>query len=205
MARNIHRNWQSQLSKIASSLTFYSSATKCRLLGPHVGPIGWAKNLTGPVVRLHAHPMDWLEAGCTGVCHIEPISRKALERPSHGQTGSNATTSIPRLEAWDRGFGGEDDELKAFEIDDSPYTIRSYFEEQIKWRTSRMEAEARCAFLSLISGRADIMKHSLKDVFGRTDQNLLKRRDRRSLLKPQGSRRKRIANEDRVCWSYGPS
>jgi hypothetical protein len=23
--------------------------------------------------------MDWIEAGCTGVCHIEPISRKALK------------------------------------------------------------------------------------------------------------------------------
>jgi hypothetical protein len=36
------------------------------------------ENLTLPVVRLHAHPMNWLESGCTGVCHIEPISRKAL-------------------------------------------------------------------------------------------------------------------------------
>src|ERR1700737_3750048 len=37
------------------------------------------ENLTLPVVRLHPHPMDWLEAGCTGACHIEPTSRKALK------------------------------------------------------------------------------------------------------------------------------
>jgi hypothetical protein len=39
----------------------------------------WLGSVVGPAVRLHAHPMDWIAAGCTGVCHIEPISRKALK------------------------------------------------------------------------------------------------------------------------------
>jgi len=37
------------------------------------------ENIAAQSVRLHAHPMDWLEAGCTGACHIALISRKALK------------------------------------------------------------------------------------------------------------------------------
>lgn len=37
------------------------------------------ENLTHDVVRLHAHPLDWLQAGCAGVCHVAPINRQALK------------------------------------------------------------------------------------------------------------------------------
>jgi hypothetical protein len=44
------------------------------------------ESLTNAPVRLHPHPMDWLEAGCTGVCHIEATSRKALKDLSRATT-----------------------------------------------------------------------------------------------------------------------
>jgi hypothetical protein len=92
--------------------------------------LGW-EYLALPVVRLHAHPMDWLEAGCTGVCHIEPISRKALKDLRVAER-IECNCIHTALEAWDWGFGGEDDELKRFEIDDSPFNIRSYFEDEVR-------------------------------------------------------------------------
>jgi hypothetical protein len=99
------------------------------------------ENLFLPVVRLHAHPMDWLEAGCTGVCHIEPISRKAL-KDLHSATTIECNDIHTALEAWDWGFGGEDDELARFAIDDSPAGIRSYFEQEAKWRTALVESKS---------------------------------------------------------------
>jgi hypothetical protein len=93
------------------------------------------ENLTMPVVRLHAHPMDFLEAGCTGACHIEPISRKALKELSQATT-IECNDIHTALEAWSWAFGGEDDELARFAIDDSPFAIRSYFEDEVRWRTA---------------------------------------------------------------------
>jgi hypothetical protein len=95
------------------------------------------ENLALPVVRLHAHPMDWLEAGCTGVCHIEPISRKALKELRGAET-IECSCIYTALEAWDWGFDADDDELKRFEIDDSPFNIRCYFEDEFRFRTGRM-------------------------------------------------------------------
>jgi hypothetical protein len=95
------------------------------------------ENLTLPVVRLHAHPMDWLEAGCTGVCHLEPISHKALKDLSQAAT-IECSDIYTALEAWDWGFGGEDAELSRFSIDDSPLAIRRYFEEEVLWRTANL-------------------------------------------------------------------
>ena len=92
----------------------------------------WLGQLT-TTVRLHAHPMDWLEAGCTGVCHIEPISRKAL-KDLRAAERIECNCIHTALEAWDWGFGGEDDELKRFEIDDSPFNIRCYFEDEVRWQ-----------------------------------------------------------------------
>jgi hypothetical protein len=99
------------------------------------------ENLALPVVRLHAHPMDWLESGCTGVCHIEPISRKALK-----DLRSVATIECndihTALEAWDWAFDADREcfdapkELARFVIDDSAVSIRSYFEAEVKWRTA---------------------------------------------------------------------
>jgi hypothetical protein len=105
----------------------YTRAT-CR--APWLG----RENLTLPVIRLHAHPMDWL-VDCTGVCHIEPVSRKALK-----DLRSVATIECndihTALEAWGWAFGGDDNELSRFLIDDTPFAIRRYFEDEVKWRTA---------------------------------------------------------------------
>ena len=89
----------------------------------------WLGRVAGPVVRLHAHPMDWLAAGCTGVCHIAETSRKALK-----DLRSVATIECndihTALEAWSWGFGADDDELARFSIDDTPGNIRTHFEDQ---------------------------------------------------------------------------
>jgi hypothetical protein len=95
------------------------------------------KNLTLPIVRLHAHPMDWLESGCTGVCHIEPISRKALAELTDATT-IECNDVYTALEAWDWAFGGDPQELERFDIDDTPYSIRCYFEDEVKWRKAHL-------------------------------------------------------------------
>ena len=55
---------------ITDQMSFARVTSRAKWLG--------RENLAALVVRLHAHPMDWLESG-TGVCHIEPCSRKALK------------------------------------------------------------------------------------------------------------------------------
>ena len=92
-----------------------------------------------PVVRLHAHPMDWIESGCTGVCHIEPICRKALKE-LHAAKTIQCNDIGTALEAWDWGFGG--DELSRFSIDDTPFSIRSYFEAEAKWQVAVAESRS---------------------------------------------------------------
>jgi hypothetical protein len=98
------------------------------------------ENLALPVARLHAHPMDWLESGCTGVCHIEPMSRKALKELSQATT-IECNCIYTALEAWSWAFGGEDHELARFSIDDSPLAIRRYFEDEVRWRTAYLTRE----------------------------------------------------------------
>jgi hypothetical protein len=101
------------------------------------------ENLALPVVRLHAHPMDWLESGCTGACHIEPISRKAF-RDLRNATTIECNDIYTALEAWDWGFDADrtcvdaPEQMARFMIDDTPGNIRSYFEEQIKWQTRHL-------------------------------------------------------------------
>jgi hypothetical protein len=84
-------------------------------------------------VRLHRTPVDWLESGCRGVVHVEPISRRALRdlRLADEIRCSNIHTA---LEAWSWGFGDDDDELGRFVIDDSPENIRSYFAQIAKFQ-----------------------------------------------------------------------
>jgi hypothetical protein len=78
-------------------------------------------------IRLHRDPLDWLAAGCEGVCHIEPVSRKALTELAAATT--ILCNDLPTaLEAWEWGFGGAPDDLSRFEIDDEPESIRAYFE-----------------------------------------------------------------------------
>jgi hypothetical protein len=114
---------------ISDEMSFARATCRAHWLG--------RENLTLPVVRLHAHPMDWLEAGCIGVCHIEPISRRALKDLRNVAT-IECNDIYTALEAWDWGFSGDEDELHRFVIDDSPGNIRSYFEEQIKWQTRHL-------------------------------------------------------------------
>jgi hypothetical protein len=95
------------------------------------------ENLTLPVVRLHAHPMDWLEAGCTGVCHIEPISRKAF-RDLRNATTIECNDIFTALEAWDWGFDADracvdaPEQMARFIIDDTPFNIRNYFQNEAR-------------------------------------------------------------------------
>ena len=96
-------------------------------------------NLAQPVVRLHAHPMDWLEAGCTGVCHIAPVSRKALKELTKYKT-IECNDIETALEAWDWGFGSAEAELARFEIDDTPHAIQAYYEDAVRWHGVRVAA-----------------------------------------------------------------
>ena len=79
--------------------------------------------------------MDWIAAGGTGVCHIEPISRKTL-KDLRGVETIQCNDIHTALEAWDWGFESDEDELARFVIDDAPGNIRSYFEDEAKWRTA---------------------------------------------------------------------
>jgi hypothetical protein len=105
------------------------------------------ENLSPEVVRLHAHPMDWLAAGCTGVCHIEPISRKAFKDLRKAPT-IQCNDIHTALQAWDWAFDADracfdaQQELERFDIDDTPGNIRCYFEDEVKWRTRHIERES---------------------------------------------------------------
>jgi hypothetical protein len=101
----------------------------------------WLGRVAGPVVRLHAHPMDYLAAGLTGVCYIEPISRKAL-KDLRGVGTIQCNDIFTALDIWGWAFGGEDDELARFEIDDSPGNIRSYFEAEFRWQAALAELQS---------------------------------------------------------------
>lgn len=106
----------------------------------------WLGQLTS-TVRLHAHPMDWIEAGCTGVCHIEPISRNAL-KDLRKATRIECNDIHTALEAWDWGFDADrtnDDapsDMARFVIDDSPFNIRAYFEDEVRWQVRMAVARA---------------------------------------------------------------
>jgi hypothetical protein len=86
--------------------------------------------------------MDWLEAGGTGVCHIESTSRKALKELSRAATIECNDISTA-LEAWSWGFGGEDDALSRFSVDDTLLAMRQYFEDEARWRTAYLAREAQ--------------------------------------------------------------
>jgi hypothetical protein len=97
-----------------------------------------------PTTRLHAHPLDWIAAGCTGCCHVALISRVALKE-LRAATTIECNCIHTALEAWDWGFGGEDEELARFEIDDTAASIRQYFEDEVTRHAMRvaMDLEAR--------------------------------------------------------------
>lgn len=84
--------------------------------------------LSHPVVRLHPHPIDWIEAGCTGACHIDDNRRSFSDLA--GATTIQCNDIETALAAWDHGFGAEDEALDRFTVDDDPANIRAYFERQ---------------------------------------------------------------------------
>jgi hypothetical protein len=87
------------------------------------------------VVRLHSHPMDWLAAGCRGVCHIESISRDALKdlRSVRRVICNDIHTA---LEAW--GWSSHDDGVPGrWMIDDEPGNILAYFDKLADRRVRR--------------------------------------------------------------------
>jgi hypothetical protein len=116
---------------ISESMSFARATCRAKWLGT-----------IEPTTRLHAHPLDFIAAGCTGVCHIEPISRKALKE-LRAATTIECNDLHTALQAWDWGFGGEDEELARFSIDDTPDGIRSYLETDIRWRRWRTASEAQ--------------------------------------------------------------
>jgi hypothetical protein len=83
--------------------------------------------------------MDWLEAGCVGVCHVDPYGRKALKELRNVES-IQCNDIHTALEAWSWGFEADDDELARFDIDDSPGNIRSYFEDGVKWQVAVAES-----------------------------------------------------------------
>ncbi|MQX70072.1 hypothetical protein [Sinorhizobium meliloti] len=86
-------------------------------------------NISGAEVRLHKHPMDWLGAGSTGCCYIDPQRRTPMKRlQAVGKIYCNDVELA--LEAWEWGFSAHDEHLDRFEIDDHPDNIRDYFEAQ---------------------------------------------------------------------------
>jgi hypothetical protein len=107
---------------IADDMSFETVCCRARWLG--------RDNLKG-AVRLHRHPLDWLEAGCTGCCHVALICRQALKELSRAEsiTCNDIDTA---LNAWGWGFDSDDAELSRFEIDDTAESIRAYFGEQAK-------------------------------------------------------------------------
>ena len=110
---------------VSEEQSFARATCRAKLLG----------TVAGPVLRLHAHPFDWVEAGCTGVCHIEPISRKAL-KDLCAVTTIECNDIHTALEAWDWGFESDDDELARFVVDDTPGNITAYYEDEAKWRVA---------------------------------------------------------------------
>ena len=83
-------------------------------------------------VRLHADVFSWLAAGCTGCCHVALISRAALKELQQAAVIECNDITVA-LQAWDWGFGGDDDALSKFVIDDTPETIEAYYASEVDY------------------------------------------------------------------------
>ena len=73
---------------------------------------------------------------------LKPVSRKALKELTNAKT-IECNDIHTALEAWSWAFGGEDDELARFTIDDSLFAIRHYFEGEVRWRTAYLVLETQ--------------------------------------------------------------
>ena len=98
------------------------------------------ESVTGNV-RLHAHPMDWLEAGCVGCCHVAPINRQGLKilREAKSIVCNDVTTAIDAF-SWIEDYGMA--EGIVFECDDTPDAIERYFDADMDGRCAAIEREA---------------------------------------------------------------
>jgi hypothetical protein len=115
---------------VAGDMSFARATCRAKWLG-----------IITPTTRLHPHPIEWVEAGCTSACHIEPISRAALKE-LRGAESILCNDIHTALCAWDWGFESDEDELARFTIDDTPGNIRCYFEDEVKWRTAQLAWES---------------------------------------------------------------
>jgi hypothetical protein len=104
---------------IGDDTSFETACCRAKWLG--------RENLSNEVVRLHAHPMCWLKAGRTGACHVALISRQALKELRGAKT-IECSDIHTALQAWDWGFGGDDEELSRFMIDDTAASVLRYIE-----------------------------------------------------------------------------
>jgi hypothetical protein len=86
--------------------------------------------LAGSVVRLHANPIDWLRAGCTGACHVgdawPPAEFYLLEDAETIHCAELETA----LWAWRWAFDGNETSLDRFDVYDTPERIRTHFQRQ---------------------------------------------------------------------------
>lgn len=87
---------------------------------------------TGATVRLHADPMDWLRAGCKGLCHVSRHGSMRAFEDLHSAERILCADVETALTAWEWGFGCDDDALARFEIDAAPDEIRAHIEREAR-------------------------------------------------------------------------
>lgn len=98
-------------------------------------------NITGPRVRLHHSVFSWLDAGCSGCVSIHPFQRTHLKDLAAVDTIECDEISTA-LEAWEWGFGGRQEALSRFLIDDEPENIEGYFRRQAFWEATSQRRAA---------------------------------------------------------------
>lgn len=89
-------------------------------------------NLDADTIRLHFSPLEWLEAGCTGVVQIHPYQRRHMTELKRAKRIECNSIELA-LEAWEWGFSAHDEDLERFDIDDHPDNIQAYFDRQAMW------------------------------------------------------------------------
>jgi len=92
-------------------------------------------NIAGPRVRLHHSVFSWLGAGCSGCVSIHPFQRTHLKDLAAVDTIECNEISTA-TEAWEWGFGGLDEALSRFLIDDEPENVTDYFKREAFWQAA---------------------------------------------------------------------
>ncbi|WFU23150.1 hypothetical protein QA649_34480 [Bradyrhizobium sp. CB1717] len=101
-------------------------------------------NLKRSMVRLYWHPIDWIEAGCEGCCHIALKDRHSLKE-LRAIDVIECNDIATAFEAWEWGFGCDETELSRFVIDDTEAAVVRFFEDEARWlaRNIAVELEGR--------------------------------------------------------------